>query len=731
MSSTITDDEPRASAAGLAELVLQGEQERGFPQPSGPEAEEAEVALRDMGLGEVLKTGGYSTLAMLTALNCVDELSGAAFGVLGPDIQRSFDLSDTGLGVLAAAGGFMVFIAAIPFGYLADRRRRTSIIAVASLLWALAAVSIGLASSILFLVLATIAIGIGKANSGPVQQSLLADVYPIEGRARVFAIHRGANSVGLLVGPLLAGTVAVVAGGPEGWRAAFVLLAVPGVLLGGAAFLLKEPERGRYERKAVFGDEDATEPEPPISLSAGWTRLKKIKTYYYMLIAMAALGFGLIAAPTFSNLVLERQFGLDSAGRGLVGSIAATGSIVGLLIGGSQGDRLFRRNPRWAVNLAAAGIGLYGPLLALALYMPNVQLYTVVAFFAQALVLGVTAPAQGIIAAITPYRLRSLGFALLTIYLALIGAVGGAFLAGLLSDRVGPRLAVTLLVPPATLLGAAVALYGGRFVKRDIALTVADLKEEQSEQQRVAAGGEVQALQVRNLDFSYGSLQVLFDVSIDVKRGEVLALLGTNGAGKSTLLRAISGLGIPDRGVVRHGGVNITYVEAEERVRRGIVQVAGGKAVFPSLTVAENLRMGAYSFHRDSQRYQAKLDDVLELLPKLRERLDQQAGTLSGGEQQMLAIAKGLLLDPDILLLDELSLGLAPVVVQDILAVVEQLKQRGITMVIVEQSVNVALSIADRAIFMEKGQVRFEGAASDLAERDDLVRAVFLGSEGG
>jgi ABC-type branched-subunit amino acid transport system ATPase component len=197
------------------------------------------------------------------------------------------------------------------------------------------------------------------------------------------------------------------------------------------------------------------------------------------------------------------------------------------------------------------------------------------------------------------------------------------------------------------------------------------------------------------------------------------------------VLRAISGLALPDRGAIRLLGRNVTYTNASDRVGRGIVQVPGGKAIFPSLTVRENLLAGAYTFIWDAARLERKVGEVLELFPRLGERLDQHAGTLSGGEQQMLALAKALLLDPELLLIDELSLGLAPVTVQELLGTVEQLKARGLTMIIVEQSINVALSIADRALFMEKGRIRFEGSAAELLERDDLARAVFLGGEGG
>lgn len=238
-------------------------------------------------------------------------------------------------------------------------------------------------------------------------------------------------------------------------------------------------------------------------------------------------------------------------------------------------------------------------------------------------------------------------------------------------------------------------------------------------------------LAVEGVSFAYGQLQVLFDVDITVWPGEVLALLGTNGAGKSTVLKVISGLVKEMDGRIRLEGEDLAGVPAEARVRAGIVQVPGGNAVFPTLSVADNLAAGSYTIRSDRERVQARVNDVLELFPVLRDRLPQPAGTLSGGEQQMLGLAKGLLLDPTLLLIDELSLGLAPVVVQQLLEVVAVLKEKGVTMVIVEQSVNVALDLADRAVFMEKGAVRFEGPAVDLRERDDLLRAVFLGAQGG
>jgi len=216
---------------------------------------------------------------------------------------------------------------------------------------------------------------------------------------------------------------------------------------------------------------------------------------------------------------------------------------------------------------------------------------------------------------------------------------------------------------------------------------------------------------------------------LEVRRGETLALLGTNGAGKSTALRAIAGLKMPDRGVVRMNGRDITLVDPEYRVELGMVQVPGGEALFSSQTVEENLEVWSWLIDDPSLRSE-RMDKIFTVFPQLTDRMKDKAGSLSGGQQQMLALAKAVMLEPELLLIDELSLGLAPVVVQDLLRVVEQLKKDGVTMVIVEQSVNVALSIADRAVFMERGRVQFQGPAQELLERDDLLRAVFLSGEG-
>jgi ABC-type branched-subunit amino acid transport system ATPase component len=234
-------------------------------------------------------------------------------------------------------------------------------------------------------------------------------------------------------------------------------------------------------------------------------------------------------------------------------------------------------------------------------------------------------------------------------------------------------------------------------------------------------------LAVHGIDFAYGNVQVLFDVSLHVDRGEVLALLGTNGAGKSTLLKVISGLVQPRAGSVVLDGEDVTPLDVVAMVDRGVVLLPGGKAVFPDMTVAENLEIGAYTLRGDRAEASRRRDQALELFPRVRERLTSTAGSLSGGEQQQLALAKAFLLQPEVLCIDELSLGLAPVIVQTLLEAVRTINANGTTVVLVEQSLNVAASIAGRAVFMEKGEVRFEGPTKQLLERSDVARAVFLG----
>ncbi|HEV7762771.1 MAG TPA: ATP-binding cassette domain-containing protein, partial [Acidimicrobiales bacterium] len=242
-----------------------------------------------------------------------------------------------------------------------------------------------------------------------------------------------------------------------------------------------------------------------------------------------------------------------------------------------------------------------------------------------------------------------------------------------------------------------------------------------------AAEGEV-LLDARGVEVGYGGVRVLFGVDLDVRQGEAVALLGTNGAGKSTLLRAISGLVDCQRGSILFAGDDIAGLAPHRVAGLGILQMPGGQGVFPTLTVAENLRVAGWLHRRDPAAVAAGVERVHELFPVLAERAGERASHLSGGQQQMLALSMAVLGRPRLLMIDELSLGLAPAVVGQLMRFVDHLREQGTTLLVVEQSVNVALEIADRAVFLERGEVRFSGPARDLLQRPDLLRSVFLGS---
>jgi len=233
-------------------------------------------------------------------------------------------------------------------------------------------------------------------------------------------------------------------------------------------------------------------------------------------------------------------------------------------------------------------------------------------------------------------------------------------------------------------------------------------------------------LELRDVHASYGAVEVLRGIDITVRQGEIVALLGTNGAGKSTILRCISGLMGVDAGSIAFDGREITGCTTEETVQLGITQVPGGRGLLPNLSVEENLRMGAYPIRKDRAKVDDGYERVYATFPRLAERRKQLAGLMSGGEQQMLAIGRALMLQPRLMMIDELSLGLAPIVVQHLVGVVKEINESGVTMILVEQSANLALSVTDHAFFIEKGRIRFDGSSRDLLERDDLLRSVFL-----
>ena len=232
-------------------------------------------------------------------------------------------------------------------------------------------------------------------------------------------------------------------------------------------------------------------------------------------------------------------------------------------------------------------------------------------------------------------------------------------------------------------------------------------------------------LEVKNLHVYYGAIHALKGITFHVDEGDIVALIGANGAGKSTTLSTISGLLQPREGGVVFRNEDITMTPAEQTVQKGVVQVPEGRKIFATLTVMENLEMGAYT-QRDKVQFKKDLENAFTLFPRLRERQNQLGGTLSGGEQQMLAIARALMSNPSMLLLDEPSMGLSPILVEQIFEIVQNINKQGTSVLLVEQNAQMALSIADRAYVLETGEITLEGDAQDVLSNPSVIEA-YLG----
>lgn len=232
-------------------------------------------------------------------------------------------------------------------------------------------------------------------------------------------------------------------------------------------------------------------------------------------------------------------------------------------------------------------------------------------------------------------------------------------------------------------------------------------------------------LEIKGIHVNYGMIEAVKGVDITIKDGQIVALIGANGAGKTTIMHTISGLIKPNKGEIILNGTNLNKISADKIVKLGIVQVPEGRHVFTSMTVLENLQMGAF-IRKDKEAIDKDFKKVFDLFPRLLERKDQLAGTLSGGEQQMLAMARSLMSDPKILLMDEPSMGLSPLLVKEIFSIITDINKLGVTIFLVEQNANMALQIADEASVLENGRIVLQGKASDLAKSEDVKKA-YLG----
>jgi ABC-type branched-subunit amino acid transport system ATPase component/predicted MFS family arabinose efflux permease len=670
-------------------------------------------------------TGGAATfpLLILFGLNTVDEFDREAFTILIPNIRDHFNLSIQGVLTLSSLVGLVVLFLEIPLSHLADRYNRIKISVIGASAWGGFSVLTGLAPSVTVLGLARTGAGLGRAVNGSTHNSLLSDWYPADVRPGVYGVHRAANSVGQIIGPLAAGAIALFLG----WRAPFLILAVPTFILVLLAMKLKEPVRGNQERRALGADEATIDTEEkPVPFKDAVRILWQVRAMRRTWMALPFVAVAMVGLSPLIQLFYEEEFGLNELQRGFIAAIAEPAQILGVLLGIPIATRLMRRNP--ALLASFMSVALAGTAISVLILVTAQNLFLAVA--SQVVLAGSRALlAPGIAAAtslVVPAKVRSLGFSVGNVFLVpalIVPPIIGGF-----ADAWGLRPAMLMLLP-ILFVGCAIVWSVGKFIPGDID-RAAKTTVAMAEVRRARLDGDPKLLVVRGVDLSYGQTQVLFGVDFDVSDGEIVALLGTNGAGKSTLLKAISGLAPVDAGIVIFDGEDITTVDAIRTAHLGIAQVPGGRGVFPTLTVAENLKVACWMNRRDSDHIKQALEHVLELFPALRRRWNTQGGDLSGGEQQMLSLSQAFIAKPKLLMIDELSLGLAPTIVEKLVGIVKEIHANGTTVILVEQSVHTALRLAERAVFMEKGEVRFSGPTKELLERPDILRSVFLEGAG-
>ena len=669
----------------------------------------------------IVGDGAIYPILILFALNAVDELDRTGFGILLPNIRDHFGMSDSGILSLVALTTFGALLLQVPIAIAADRGNRVRLAIMGALAWGVFSFATGLATTVWMLVLVRAGGGIGRAVNDPTHGSLLSDYYSVDRRPAVFSFHRGANAVGSFVGPLFAGYLAA----NWGWRAPFFVYAIPTVIIVFFALRLREPVRGAQERRAMGASEDAIATEEPVpSFAEAWRLVWKVEVLRRIWYAIPFLAVSLIGFVSLAGLLYDRVYHYSEFQRGVLASLVEPFQLVGLMIGGRIGTRLIMKDPasvfrflRW-VAFAAAFFALGFAI------SPNIVL-TVIFNILLTSSLAILLPGLlGVLSLAIPARARAVGFSVASLWV-IPGLVLVPFI-GWISDHWGIRLGMVSMCP-ILLIGALQISAGGSVVKRDID-DVWTGSAARSQALFLRRQGRAKLLLIRNLHVFYGPVQILFDVTMDIGEGEVVALLGTNGAGKSTLLKAISGVVEADFGAVIFDGRDITHAPPNEIAAHGVTQMPGGHGTFGSLSVAENLRTACWLRRQRPRRDEvtAAIEQVLDTFPVLRDRLDEPAANLSGGQQQMLALAMSLLTQPRLLMIDELSLGLAPVVVEQLAGLVREVAAAGTTIIIVEQSVNVALTLADTAYFMEKGQIRFSGKTAELLERPDLLRSVFL-----
>jgi ABC-type branched-subunit amino acid transport system ATPase component len=721
-------------------------------QLEGSRAELRERGRRLLGLTDepgttslrtAIRSSGASwyPLVALSALILIDQFQTSGFTILAPDIAQTLGISVSTVSGLLAIQSLALALGTLPMAAYTQRvPRRAAVAVVTAFGWAVFTLFTGYAAGAIGLAFFLAANGASSGSVRAVHVPLLFDSYPPGTRGRLYSAYLSIIWASLVAGPAVVGALAVL---DLTWRGTFIVMGGISLAVVLVALRLRDPGFGRFDtrrlRAAARGeidgqggartaprDQAAEVPDTSLRFFEVLRRLLLVATVRRYLAAYVVLGMMLSPLVTFLSFYLDDRWDQGPVGRALFSVTANAMAIPLLLISGRYIERLLSTSPARLTRLA--GILLGGGIVTVdvAIILPVYALVVVVAGIGLAAFAVALAASGAALNSMIPAQMRvhAAGITNLALYGA--GAlVGQIFLAGIYQSS-GPTIAILALAVPGAIAGA-VMYRAGRDVDSDLDGFIDQVIEDERLETLVAGGHRLPMLSCRGLDFAYdGGLQVLFDVALTVDEGEMVCLLGTNGAGKSTLLNVISGLSLPQRGAVRLTGLDITYLDPARRIRLGIEHISGGHATFPDLTVIENLRAFGYTLGGRRAVVEARLDGVFEVFPALAARRNSRAGLLSGGENQMLALSRALIHRPRLLLLDELSLGLAPKVVGELFETVRGLNADGVAIVLVEQSVNIALSLASHAYFLERGQVRFDGPAAELAERADLLRSVFL-----
>ena len=667
---------------------------------------------------------GLLPIVLLAITALFQYVDTGVFDAAGPEFVHRYGISIGGIIYIQQTIGVLAVIAAVAVGFYADRHRRLPILGIGTAVSGLFGFLSGFGRRTFTLGAPRTVDDVSNTMADVPYNSLLADYYPVSVRGRVYALSSTLRHLAAIVSlPVGAGLVALVGLGPT-----FLVLGVPIFVMGIVLLVfLKEPVRGYFERQAAGASEEVSLTEDdPLSFGEAWRATFAIGLLRRLFVAESIEAITAGPLSLFFIFFLSDRYALNFTQRAFIGFPSLVAGLIGAYVGGGLVDYFLRVNPVRVLTV----YGLFGilsvtPLALYALQPPlwAIVLASVVFGFAGSLV----GPAiRALQVSVMPANIRTQGLSILG-----LSSLGGTVIGFPVLNAVRSSYGypgIFWFCVPFGLVAAMVKLTSASLFIADRRRVLTAVTA--AEDWRVAKeAGSPQMLVCRGVDVAYNGVQVLFGVDLQVDEGDIIALLGTNGAGKSTLLRAISGTQEASNGAIVFNGRDITHSPPNENARRGVINVPGGRGVFPSLTVKENLLLGTWMLD-DAAEANTRLNEVLEIFPILRQRADQLATALSGGEQQMLSLAQAFLGRPKLLMIDELSLGLSPNVVAQLIEVVKEIHARGTTVIVVEQSVNVALTIAQRAVFMEKGEIKFDGPTADLLARPDILRAIYVKGTG-